>query len=166
VTGLDMAHGQGPLTTASDLLFIGQFDGNFVALDAETGKELWRFQTGAGISAAPITYTINGEQYVAIFSGGTGIPYGNSVTEGDMLWAFKLGGTYKTASGSSENPTPPPLTIRRPWGPPSSSSLSAEHVYLARANRTADTAASQDGTAAGAMSRRRCAFRSARRSRS
>ena len=158
-TGIDMAHGQGPLTTASDLLFIGQFDGNFVALDAETGKELWRFQTGAGISAAPITYTINGEQYVAIFSGGTGIPYGNSVTEGDMLWAFKLGGDYKTASGSQENPTPPPLTIRRPVGGQlvEGSALSpANTVYLARANRTQDAlnmngTSPADGTAAGAM---------------
>jgi outer membrane protein assembly factor BamB len=114
--GLDSAHGQGPLTTASNLLFIGQFDGNFLAMDAENGRELWRFQTGAGISAAPITYTINGEQYVAIFSGGTGIPYGNSVTEGDVLWAFKLGGNLKAESGSAEAPTPPPLTIRRPVG--------------------------------------------------
>ena len=45
------AHGQGPLSTASDLVFVGQFDGNFLALDAVTGKELWRFQTGAAISA-------------------------------------------------------------------------------------------------------------------
>jgi glucose dehydrogenase/plastocyanin len=155
LTGIDMAHGQGPLTTASDLLFIGQFDGNFVALDAETGSELWRFQTGAGISAAPITYTINGEQYVAIFSGGTGIPYGNSVTEGDMLWAFKLGGNYKTESGSSENPTPPPLVIRRPVGGTlveGASLVPPNTVYLARASRTADTSTSRDGTAAGAMS--------------
>ena len=56
------------------------FDGNFLALDAVTGKELWRFQTGAAISAGAITYTIDGEQYVAIFAAGTGIPYGNSMT--------------------------------------------------------------------------------------
>ena len=42
------------------------------------------------------------------------LPYGNSVPRGDSLWAFKLGGTYKTASGSSEAPTPPLVTIRRP----------------------------------------------------
>jgi glucose dehydrogenase/plastocyanin len=156
LTGLDMAHGQGPLTTASDLLFIGQFDGNALVLDAVTGNELWRFQTGAAISSPPVTYEINGEQYVAFFAGGTGIPYGNSVTSSDMLWAFKLGGQFKTASGSQENPTPRPLTIRRPVGGQlvEGSSLSPPNtVYLARANRTADTAASQaDGTAAGAMS--------------
>ena len=50
-----LAHGNGILTTASDLLFIGQPDGNLLALDAKNGDELWRFQTGAAISASPIT---------------------------------------------------------------------------------------------------------------
>ena len=140
LTGLDMAHGQTPVTTASNLLFIGQFDGNALALDAETGDELWRFQTGAAISSPPVIYSVNGEQYVAFFAGGTGIPYGNSVTSSDMLWAFKLGGTFKTASGSQENPTPPPLTIRRPVGGTlveGSSLVPPNTVYLARASRTA-----------------------------
>jgi glucose dehydrogenase/plastocyanin len=150
--GLDMGHGQSPLSTASDLVFVGQFDGNFSALDAVTGKEVWRFQTGAAISAGAVTYTINGEQYVAVFTGGTGIPYGNSIAEGDSLWAFKLGGTYKTASGSSEDPTPAPLTIRRPVsGNAVEGSTVNNTVYLARASRTADTAAARDGTAANAM---------------
>jgi plastocyanin len=131
-----MGHGQGPLSTASDLVFVGMFDGNFLALDAVTGKELWRFQTGAGISAGAITYAIDGEQYVAIFSGGTGIPYGNSVTEGDALWAFKLGGTHKTASGSSEDPTPAPLTIRRPVSGNAVEGSTNNTVYLARRTRT------------------------------
>lgn len=149
--GLDMAHGQGPLTTASDLLFAGMFDGNFLALDAGTGRELWRFQTGSAISAAPITYTIDGEQYVAIFSGGTGIPYGNSAARGDSLWAFKLGGTYKTASGSSEAPTPAPLTIRRPVsGAAVDGSTVNNTVYLGR-NSRADTAAARDSVAATGM---------------
>jgi quinohemoprotein ethanol dehydrogenase len=155
VTGLDMAHGQGPVATASDLLFIGQFDGNALALDASTGNELWRFQTGAAISSPPVVYSIDGEQYVAFFAGGTGIPYGNSVTNSDMLWAFKLGGQLKTASGSQENPTPRPLNLRRPVGGQlvEGSTLSPPNtVFLARASRTADTSANQaDATAAGAM---------------
>ena len=57
---------------------------------------------------------IDGEQYVAVFAAAPAIPYGNSVTQGDSLWAFKLGGTYTTESGSQEAPTPAPLTIRRP----------------------------------------------------
>jgi quinohemoprotein ethanol dehydrogenase len=150
--GLDMAHNQSPLSTASDLIFVGQFDGNFLALDAVTGKELWRFQTGAAISAGAVTYTIGGEQYVAIFTGGTGIPYGGSITEGDSLWAFKLGGTYKTASGSSEDPTPAPLTIRRPVSGNAVEGSSVNNtVYLARASRTTDTATARDGVAANAM---------------
>ncbi len=87
-----LAHGNGILTTATDLLFIGQPDGNLLALDARDGDELWRFQTGAAISASPISYEIDGEQYIAIYAGGTGIPYGNSAPRGDNLWAFKIGG--------------------------------------------------------------------------
>ncbi|MFT3819951.1 MAG: PQQ-binding-like beta-propeller repeat protein [Rubrivivax sp.] len=86
-----VAHGNGILTTASDLLFIGQPDGNVVAMDATNGRELWRFQTGASISATPITYEIDGEQYVAMYAAGTGIPYGSAVKNGDHLYAFKLG---------------------------------------------------------------------------
>ena len=50
-----LAHGNGILTTASDLLFIGQPDGNLIAMDAHDGRELWRFQTGAAISASPVS---------------------------------------------------------------------------------------------------------------
>ena len=56
----ELAHGNGILTTAGDVLFIGQPDGNLLALDARHGHELWRFQTGAAVSASPITYEIDG----------------------------------------------------------------------------------------------------------
>ena len=151
--GLDVSHGQNPLITATDLLFIGLPDGNFIAMDAVTGKELWRFQTGASISSGAVTYTIGGEQYVAMFSAGTGIPYGNSITEGDMLWAFKLGGGYKTASGSSELPTPAPLAMRRPVGGTAVEGATVNNtVYLARANTTTDTAAAADSISTNGMS--------------
>ena len=114
--GTDMSHGQGPLTTASDLLFVGQIDGRVLAMDAVTGDVLWDFQTGSGIAAAPVTYEIDGEQYVAVFAAGSTNPYGGSVTQGDSLWAFKLGGAYTTESGSQEGPDTAPLTIRRPVG--------------------------------------------------
>ena len=103
-----LAHGNGILTTRSDLLFIGQPDGNLLALDAQDGDELWRFQTGAAISASPISYEIDGEQYIAVYAGGTGIPYGNSAPRGDYLWAFKIGGTVPPAA------TPTPPVVRRP----------------------------------------------------
>jgi plastocyanin len=104
---------------------------------------------------------IGGEQYVAIFAGGTGIPYGNSITAGDSLWAFKLGGTFKTASGSSEDPTPAPLTIRRPvsGGPVEGADLPkinplhpANTVILARTrNATTGAIGTTESTAANAM---------------
>lgn len=151
--GLDVGHGQSPLVTAGDLLFIGLPDGNFIAMDAATGREVWRFQTGASISSGAVAYTIGGEQYIAIFAGGTGIPYGNSIRTGDMLWGFKLGGSYKSASGSSEMPTPGPLNIRRPVGGAAVEGSTVNNtVYLARASRTADTAAAADGFSTGSMS--------------
>jgi quinohemoprotein ethanol dehydrogenase len=150
--GTDMGHGQNPLSTAGDLVFIGMVDGNFMALNAATGRELWRFQAGSAISAGPITYMINGEQYVAVFAAGGSLPYGNSVPRGDALWAFKLGGTYKTASGSSEAPAPPLVTVRRPvGGMPVEGSTVDNTVLLARASRTADTAEARDNVSTNAM---------------
>ncbi|WP_250032250.1 outer membrane protein assembly factor BamB family protein [Paractinoplanes maris] len=146
--GTDMAHGQGPLTTASDLLFVGQIDGRLLALDARNGAVRWDFQTGSGIAGAPITYQINGEQYVAVLAAGSTNPYGASVTQGDSLWAFKLGGTYTTESGSQEGPDTAPLTIRRPvQGDPVEGATVDNTVYLGRQDRTTDTAAAQDSTA-------------------
>lgn len=103
-----LAHGNGILTTAADLLFIGQPDGYLLCLDAHHGKELWRFQTGAAISSSPIMYEVDGEQFLAVYAGGTGIPYGNSAPRGDFLWAFKIGGTVEPA------PAPAPPVVRRP----------------------------------------------------
>ena len=96
----------GMLTTAGDLMFIGQPDGYLVAYDINNGRELWRFQTGAGVHTAPITYEIDGTQYVAVFAGGNNVPYVSPT--GDNLWVFKLGGKLPP----SATPTPP--TARRP----------------------------------------------------
>jgi quinohemoprotein ethanol dehydrogenase len=95
--------GSGLLTMASGLIFHGESDGRFVAYDVKDGKELWSFQTGAGADAPAMTYEVNGEQYVAILSGGS--PYQIS-QHGDNLWAFKLGGTL----GPAAAPTAPSLT--------------------------------------------------------
>jgi len=150
--GTDMSHGQGPLATASDLLFAGQIDGRLLAMDARKGDVLWEFQTGSGIASAPVTYSVNGEQYVAVFAAGSTNPYGNSVTQGDSLWAFKLGGGYTTESGSPEAPDPAPLSIRRPVsGAAVEGATVGNTVLLARADRTSDTAAARDSTSQNAM---------------
>ena len=59
----------GILTTATDLLFVGGREGYFQAFDARTGALLWRAVTGGNSLAAPITYAVDGRQYVAIASG-------------------------------------------------------------------------------------------------
>ncbi|HYC58721.1 MAG TPA: PQQ-dependent dehydrogenase, methanol/ethanol family [Thermoanaerobaculia bacterium] len=57
------------LTTAGNLLFAGEPNGHFNAFDARSGELLWRFQTGSGIHSNPVTYSVNGKQYVAVPTG-------------------------------------------------------------------------------------------------
>jgi alcohol dehydrogenase (cytochrome c) len=90
----------GMLTTAGGLVFHGDIKGWFKALDARTGQLLWQFNTGSGISAAPMTYEVDGKQYVAVVSGRTrSIPafFGpigekmvNASPEGGTLFVFEL----------------------------------------------------------------------------
>lgn len=56
----------GTVSTAGGVVFSGDDDGNLVAVDAKTGKDLWHFSTGRSLFASPITYMIDGKQYVAI----------------------------------------------------------------------------------------------------
>ena len=63
----------GILTTAGNLLFQGTAQGEFLAYAADTGKKLWSFPAQSGILAAPMTYTIDGEQYVAVLVGWGGV---------------------------------------------------------------------------------------------
>jgi alcohol dehydrogenase (cytochrome c) len=89
----------GALTTRGGLTFYGTPEGYLKALDAKTGEELWSFQTGSGVVAPPVTYTIDGEQYVAVVSGwGGAVPlWGGDVArrvnfleQGGSVWVFKL----------------------------------------------------------------------------
>ena len=57
------------MATAGDLVFSGSNEGNFFALDANTGKPLWQFQTGGPIRSGPISFLANGTQYVAVAGG-------------------------------------------------------------------------------------------------
>lgn len=59
----------GALATGSDLVFYGTLDRWFKALDAKTGKELWKFQVGSGIVGNAITWGHKGKQYVGVLSG-------------------------------------------------------------------------------------------------
>ena len=59
----------GVLATAGGVLFAASRDGNLIALDAKTGKFLWRYQTGANMAASPMSFAVDGRQFVAIASG-------------------------------------------------------------------------------------------------
>jgi alcohol dehydrogenase (cytochrome c) len=72
----------GALATAGNLVFMGEGDGYFDAFDATSGTKLWRFNLGAGVNAPPITYTVDGVQYIAVAAGGNfqmGFPYGDTI---------------------------------------------------------------------------------------
>jgi PQQ-dependent dehydrogenase (methanol/ethanol family) len=60
----------GVLATGGGLVFTGEGNGMFNAYDAKTGKKLWSFNCGAGVNAPPVSYTVNGKQYIAVAAGG------------------------------------------------------------------------------------------------
>jgi alcohol dehydrogenase (cytochrome c) len=65
----------GVLATAGGLVFVGDAEGYLIALDAKTGKAVWRFQTGGTIIAPPVSYALNGRQYIAVAAGQTMITF-------------------------------------------------------------------------------------------
>ena len=108
----------GTLATAGGLLFVGRNDGRLTALDSATGKQLWEFQTGAGMHAPVSTFEHKGKQYVLAFSAGSAL-IGSA--RGDSVWLF--GSRRNAAAGSSRHArvahrpraTPPAATApRRP----------------------------------------------------
>lgn len=76
----------GTLSTAGNLVFQGTADGRFVAFNATNGDQLWEAQVGTGVIAAPVTYEVDGQQYVSIAAG----------------W----GGTYGLTAHHSESQSP------------------------------------------------------------
>ena len=89
----------GTLATAGNLVFHGRSDGKLVAYRATDGKSLWEFDAGVGISAPPMTYSVDGVQYVAVESGWGGPqvlgnrPAGKGHVGPGKLLVFQLGGT-------------------------------------------------------------------------
>jgi alcohol dehydrogenase (cytochrome c) len=66
----------GVLSTAGGVLFTGDAEGNFIALDAASGKPLWHFQMGGAVYASPMAFAIDGKQYVAIAAGSSLYAFG------------------------------------------------------------------------------------------
>jgi alcohol dehydrogenase (cytochrome c) len=84
----------GMLATGGGLIFTGKLSGEFVALDAETGKILWQFKTGSSVNATAITYTHKGRQYVTVASGIGGVLAtryaAGKMPSGGSVWTFAL----------------------------------------------------------------------------
>jgi alcohol dehydrogenase (cytochrome c) len=86
----------GTLSTAGGLVFTGAATGEFMAVDANTGKKLWQFQTSSGIIGLPVTWEHKGKQYVSIVSGAGGVwaLLGDermaATPAGGSVWTFAL----------------------------------------------------------------------------
>ena len=109
----------GTLTTAGNLVFQGTADGRFVAYTADRGEKVWEFLAQTGIVAAPITYTIDGEQYISVMAGWGGVfalifgeaAAANLVRHVGRLLTFKLGATAQLPplAAVPALPQPPPV---------------------------------------------------------
>ena len=69
----------GVLATAGHVVFASTAEGHLIALDSKTGKYLWRFQTGGAMAASPISYAVDGRQFIAVASGN--VLYGFALPE-------------------------------------------------------------------------------------
>ncbi len=87
----------GVLSTASGVVFTGAQNGQFMAFDAKSGRKLWSFQTGSGISGLPIAWEKDGREYITVLSGSAhvygalaGDPDTANVPAGGSVWTFAL----------------------------------------------------------------------------
>jgi len=107
----------GVLSTAGKLVFQGNADGELVAYNAETGERLWSAKTQTGVLAPPVTYSIDGEQYIAVVAG-WGAIWGNflgAVLNSDgskrnisRILSFRIGGTAELPPLPAMPAAPPP----------------------------------------------------------
>jgi quinohemoprotein ethanol dehydrogenase len=107
----------GVLTTAGNLLIEGTEDGNFGVYRASNGEKLWSMPIGTGAVAGPMTYSVDGEQFIAVSAGWAGslIIIGGGLTAihdaPTRMLVFKLGGTaVLPATAPRAIPAPPPQT--------------------------------------------------------
>ena len=114
----------GTMATAGNLVFQGHADGTFNAFQSATGKKLWSFSAGTGVLAPPITYEVNGKQYVTVISGfgSSGALFGQTVarfgwqyrTQPRRVLTFALGGKVKLPRTAKDivKPIPDPTFVR------------------------------------------------------
>jgi quinohemoprotein ethanol dehydrogenase len=112
----------GTLTTAGNLVFQGTADGRFVAYTADKGEKVWEFFAQTGIVEAPITYTIDGEQYISVLAGWGGVfalifgeaAAANQVRHVGRLLTFKLGATGSLPPLAAVPAIPQPPAVEAP----------------------------------------------------
>lgn len=94
----DIPMNGGTLVTKGNLVFSGAQTGELYAFNATTGEVLWEYRTSSGIIAPPITYQLDGKQYIAVVSGIGGVynafsgdPNLKNINPGGSIWVFELG---------------------------------------------------------------------------
>ena len=115
------SHNGGLLSTAGNLLFQGNADGEFVAYRATTGERLWEAPSQSGITAAPVTYAVDDEQYIAVVAGwgsvsalilGPDLNPDSSKRNISRVLAFKLGANHELPPAPVRSaPAEPPEDI-------------------------------------------------------
>jgi outer membrane protein assembly factor BamB len=107
------------VTTGGGLVFGGDTNGQFRALDQNTGKVLWEVNLGAAVTGYPITYSANGKQYVAVSTGASLVSSGVNrlapeikATSKTEIYVFALPGN-QPATGAGPSRTPPAGTAGR-----------------------------------------------------
>jgi PQQ-dependent dehydrogenase (methanol/ethanol family) len=123
----------GVLSTAGNLVFEGTADGHFEAYRADTGARVWSFDAQTGVMAGPVSYTVNGEQYIAVLAGWGGV---FPLTTGEVAFksgrvrnvsrmlAFKLGGPASL---------PPLPEVEQPVLHPPASTASTAEIHCGEA---------------------------------
>lgn len=96
----DIPRYSGVMSTGGNLVFTGSLTGEFEAFNAETGDKLWEFNTGSGIIGQPMTWEMDGKQYVTVVNGLGGVYaiWGgderlSNVSAGGSVWTFALPGS-------------------------------------------------------------------------
>jgi quinohemoprotein ethanol dehydrogenase len=108
----------GTLTTGGNLVIQGRTDGKLVAYRATDGESLWQFDAGLGISAPPVTYTVNGKQHIALLVGwgGAGPAVGGSL-QAQHGWAYRAQPRRLISfslEGKADLPKLPPPSFAKP----------------------------------------------------
>lgn len=103
-----MSFSRGSTTTAGGLVFRGDPDGNFLAIDAKTGENCGGSRPGSGLTLRPAVYEVNGEEYVAIATGGN---QGALSANGDVC------GPSRLRDKSVRCAPPAPQALAGPVGP-------------------------------------------------